>query len=930
MPRLVDAYIGWRYTPSTSSKPPAHGSLHDDVSAPPQEDPRLSGPSTQGSRCSSPAGPQGDASTGSPAPASPSNPLNAPPASTGVTGECRRLQHRSGTPLHYTLPSDTAPNTSQTFSFDIDVFDILSTSSQASISSDSALSVAEALVSNGYLGSTPVTPSLAISLHTLELLRRIRLFKASFSLEAFAKLVCYYYSVPYQRTVRNAISDSFDIYLAILRAVRKRVMGALGRESPDWRVCNACPACCYKLEGEPAQSFSRLFCMDGNNSLKRMRPLGGRKVGDDRVFTDSDYYLPQGFVDAYANEVHSKAKQADPRPSSPHVMEPDMSEPRDPTDGDPAVTTCTKNWKAAQSDDKKRSWDVFEETGVFVSACRHGLILWIIDMVRSGELARYPLATIAKALDVFEHCTMCGYDVGCSFLAMIQRSSLGKRFNDAGCRMCVNAFHGYSHEYSCQVQHHPNCIEGMGLEDLETMERIFSASNQLAPVIRYASAYRRRVLIDAFYQQWDEEKYLNLGKMLFDNYRQALGIIREQGIVVAEAMKSLGLTPEDLVKFAVEERAYLRSLGNESSQDLHQIAYVEGLEELRAISTQLARATRSFLAADGAPDLTFLPPHAGPTNYEDETSRTRKIETNRRYLDARRKVLMLEVADLEVHLGITASWQPGDAEYIRVAQYVATRKYQRALSNLQRLVVQRLFELHKMNISQTGYRMRRHIAKNMQTRSRALRNAIQTYNSAAAALDPPRPKLDWDTVSHYHLLQEFELLNDTRADVRDKPWAQPAVRETVRRARRVARAHEEIASVNLEAQRVHTSIHDEERMFARILEQLRSTNDIAYGAVLEYTTRRRAASAHVLTSLKKLYALEGFSGNPTPGRRMGTPPTPPFGGHGGAMREPRDIAMSEATGQSSGVDEAEEEDLEDDDVQGELTTLTDFYGTLSL
>lgn len=53
--------------------------------------------------------------------------------------------------------------------------------------------------------------------------------------------------IPYQRTVRNAISDAFDIYLAILRAVRKRVNGALGRESPDWRVCNSCPACCYKV-----------------------------------------------------------------------------------------------------------------------------------------------------------------------------------------------------------------------------------------------------------------------------------------------------------------------------------------------------------------------------------------------------------------------------------------------------------------------------------------------------------------------------------------------------------------------------------------------------------------------------------------------------------------------------------------------------------
>lgn len=47
---------------------------------------------------------------------------------------------------------------------------------------------------------------------------------------------------------------------------------------------------------------------------------------------------------------------------------------------------CTRNWKAASSSEKKRMWGVFEETGIFVSACRHSLILWFSDMICSGEL----------------------------------------------------------------------------------------------------------------------------------------------------------------------------------------------------------------------------------------------------------------------------------------------------------------------------------------------------------------------------------------------------------------------------------------------------------------------------------------------------------------------------------------------------------------
>lgn len=89
------------------------------------------------------------------------------------------------------LPEGAAPG-----QFDIDILDIYSLRSSATITPTSeSMSTAETLVACGYLGTTPVNPSLAISLKTLELLRRLRLFKASFSIEAFAKLLCYYYKV---------------------------------------------------------------------------------------------------------------------------------------------------------------------------------------------------------------------------------------------------------------------------------------------------------------------------------------------------------------------------------------------------------------------------------------------------------------------------------------------------------------------------------------------------------------------------------------------------------------------------------------------------------------------------------------------------------------------------------------------------------------
>ena len=78
---------------------------------------------------------------------------------------------------------------------DINVLDIFSNATSVKILIVGDQSFAEALMQAGYLGTTPIFPTLVISLHILELFRVIRLFKVSFSVEAFAKMICYMYYV---------------------------------------------------------------------------------------------------------------------------------------------------------------------------------------------------------------------------------------------------------------------------------------------------------------------------------------------------------------------------------------------------------------------------------------------------------------------------------------------------------------------------------------------------------------------------------------------------------------------------------------------------------------------------------------------------------------------------------------------------------------
>ena len=88
--------------------------------------------------------------------------------------------------------------------------------------------------------------------------------------------------------------------------------------------------------------------------------------------------------------------------------------------------------------------------------------------------------------------------------------------------------------------------------------------------------------------------------------------------------------------------------------------------------------------------------------YAHDLSTTQKLESDRRLALELRENCLRQIVDLEVGMGIEKRWDLLSPEYLETLSYLTTRKYQRALEELQWLVVQRLFELHRMNISATG------------------------------------------------------------------------------------------------------------------------------------------------------------------------------------------------------------------------------------
>lgn len=65
-------------------------------------------------------------------------------------------------------------------------------------------------------------------------------------------------------------------------------------------------------------------------------------------------------------------------------------------------------------------------------------------------------------------------------------------------------------------------------------------------------------------------------------------------------------------------------------------------------------------------------------------------------------VAMQAVEAIEHALGIEERWMPNSSEYVATQLYVKNRRFIRAVDELERLVVQRLFELSKANLAGTG------------------------------------------------------------------------------------------------------------------------------------------------------------------------------------------------------------------------------------
>jgi hypothetical protein len=128
---------------------------------------------------------------------------------------------------------------------------------------------------------------------------------------------------------------------------------------------------------------------DGNNSLslyeRRERvededgscvPGESKERLDDRV-PPGDYYLMREDVNKWGEDGEENLMKS---------FSADAAENGEVEENEEVESGCSESWQNMKEDVTSRAYGMYDETGFFPALCRHGFVLKVVDMVKSGEL----------------------------------------------------------------------------------------------------------------------------------------------------------------------------------------------------------------------------------------------------------------------------------------------------------------------------------------------------------------------------------------------------------------------------------------------------------------------------------------------------------------------------------------------------------------
>jgi hypothetical protein len=203
---------------------------------------------------------------------------------------------------------------------------------------------------------------------------------------------------------------------------------------------------------------------------------------------------------------------------------------------------------------------------------------------------------------------------------------------------------------------------------------------------------------------------VSVALLLVNKYKRALEVQGTEPALL-QAMRDLGVHGKATFKtWLAREKEVLLALKREPVEETQAMEYYQHLVNLdaatyalfvlppsNALLTTYSVRMRNVLATGAtlAPSVSF-------DDYEVQAKVTRRLEAQRRHaIDLHTKAELL-VNDMELRMSIGARWTSDSEEWKEAAIMVKRRRYQRALDQLQGVIIARMFELTKMNMSGTG------------------------------------------------------------------------------------------------------------------------------------------------------------------------------------------------------------------------------------
>ncbi|KAJ9093157.1 hypothetical protein QFC21_006473 [Naganishia friedmannii] len=161
-----------------------------------------------------------------------------------------------------------------------------------------------------------------------------------------------------------------------------------------------CPCCLYQLADEQPRTHGLMFTIDGNFSWKRLQRHGQVEY---REFNDVSLRIPPDIVNRY---------EETPRRRNVSVQEHHDEE---------STERCSESQRMHQKTIVKG----INETGIVALVCRHNVVWKYVDMIQSGESAKYAKCLIHWLIENgLGEKAVVGYDTGCTLGSIMKNSEI--------------------------------------------------------------------------------------------------------------------------------------------------------------------------------------------------------------------------------------------------------------------------------------------------------------------------------------------------------------------------------------------------------------------------------------------------------------------------------------------------------------------------